>query len=299
MRRLVLLLLLAGATGCWVPLERGRAMQARIDQLDQGQQDLQRRLDEEHAVVKDRVAKVDAKIAEVQKKIDELNHAARRSGADLAVNQTKLQDDLARLRGDLEVEQHRLGDLEKTLADLKDDTQGKLAALKGAGALDEFEARRKAQSLAKPDDRAAFLALAEKEEETGDKGVARELYQQYVRRWPSDPKAAEAGYRAGGLLAAQRRWREAILAFGKVAEDFPRSERAPAALLHVGEAMLQLEMKDDARAILQQVVDRYPKSQAADAAKDKLKDLAPAEREAKPEPKKRPPPTPKRKTAQQ
>ncbi len=299
MRRLVPVLLLAGATGCWVPLERGRLMQASIDQLDQDQQELKRRLDEEHAVVKDRVAKVDAKIVEVQKKIDELNHAARRSGADLAVNQTKLQDDLAKTRGDLEVEQHRLGELEKTLADLKAETDGKLAALKGAGALDEYEARRKAQSLAKPDDRAAFLALAQKEEQTGDKGVARELYQQYVRRWPSDPKAADAGYRAGDLLAGQRRWREAILAFGKVAEDFPRSDRAPEALLHVGEAMLQLEMKDDAKAILHQVVERYPKTQAAGSAKEKLRELAPAEPEARPEPKRKPAPAPKKKSAPQ
>ncbi len=279
------LLLFAASTACWVPIERGRQMEARLDALEAQQQDTVRRLDDERAVVKDRVAKVDAKIAEVQKKIDELNQAARRSGADLAVNISKQQDELARLRGDLEVEQHRLGDIEKSLRDIKGETEGKLAALRGAGALDEYEARQKAASLTRPDDKAAFFTLAQKEEQSGDKGVARELYQQYVRRWPTDPRAAEAGYRAGDLFAAQRRWREAILAFGKVAEEFPKSDRAPEALLHVANAMLQLEMKDDARSILGQVVERYPKTPAAKTAKERLAELvAPAE--AKPEPRK-------------
>lgn len=283
MRRLVPVLLLVAATGCWVPLERGRAMQAQIDQIGQDQQDLQQRLDSEHAVVRDRVAKVDEKIAEVQKKLDELNRAARRSGADLAVNQDKLQGQLARLEGDLQVAQHQLADLQQGMTSLKSDTEGKLAALKGAGALDEYQARQLIQQLPKQDDKAAFLGLAKQQEQAGNPGVAREIYQQYVRRWPNDPASADAGYRAGELLAAQNRWREAILAYGNVAEDFPRSPRAPDALLHVGEAMLQLDMKDDAKSILQQVAEKYPRSDAATAARAKLRELAPPpEHERKP-----------------
>ncbi len=273
--RLLAPLLLAGATACWVPMERGRMMEARLDRLEADQAETSRRLDDERAVVKERVATVDKKIAEVQKKIDELNQAARRSGADLAVNQSKQGEDLARLRGDLEVEQHRLGELEKTLADLKVDTEGKLAALKGAGALDEFEARRKVAALDKPDDKASFYALAKKEDEGGDKGVARELYQQFVKKWPNDGRAADAGFRAGEILSGQRRWREAILAYGKVAEDFPRSDRAPDALVRVADSMLQLDMRDDARSMLEQVVEKYPKSSAAKTAREKLQALSP------------------------
>ncbi len=272
--RIAALLLLASSTACWVPLEKGRQMEARLDALDSEQADTRKRLEEERAILKDRIAKADAKIAEVQKKIDELNQAARRSGADLAVNQQRLQDDQARLRGDLEVSQHQLQDIQKGLLELKSDTEGKLAALKGAGALDEYQARQLVAAMDKPDDKGAFFALAQKQEQTGDKGVARELYQQYVRRWPNDPRSAEAGFHAGDLLASQKRWREAILAYGKVAEDYPRSERAPDALGQLAEAMLQLDMKDDARAILGQVVEKYPKSAAAARARKRLAELS-------------------------
>ncbi|HEX8909825.1 MAG TPA: tol-pal system protein, partial [Anaeromyxobacteraceae bacterium] len=79
------LLALLLASACWVPVERGRQMEARIQRLE-GESELSaRQLEEQRAVLRERVATADAKIAEVQKKIDELNATAHRTGADLAV----------------------------------------------------------------------------------------------------------------------------------------------------------------------------------------------------------------------
>jgi tol-pal system protein YbgF len=261
--------------GCWVPIEKGRQMEARLQRLEAQNVEQARRLDEQREVVRDRVAKVDAKIVEVQEKIDELNKAARRSGADLGVTLQRLQEEFARLRGELEVEQHRLGELEKTIAQLRSDTEGRFAALRGAGALEAYEAKQRVQKLEKPDDKAAFYALAQREDGAGDKGIARELYEEYVRRWPSDPRSADAGFRAGQLLFGQKRWREALLAYGKVAEDFPKSERAPEAMLGAADAMIRLDMKDEAKAVLEQLLERYPRSEAAKLARERLSALAP------------------------
>jgi TolA-binding protein len=263
--------------GCWVPIERGRTMEARIQKLEVQNVEQQRSLDEQRQVLKERV---DQKINEVQAKIDELNKAARRSGADLSVTLSRLQDEFARVKGELEVAQHRLAELDKSVTALKGDTDARFAALKGAGALEEFEARQKAASLQRPDDKGAFFALAQKEESSGDKGVARELYTEYVRKWPSDPKSAEAGFRAGELASGQKRWRDALLAYGKVAESFPRSERAPEAMLGAAESMIHLDMRDEAAAVLGQLVEKYPKSEAASRAKQRLAELAPAPEKA-------------------
>jgi TolA-binding protein len=274
--------LVAAATvaGCWVPLERGRQMEARIQRLEvQGE--------EQRTVFRERIAKADQKIQEVQTKIDELNQAARRSGADLGVQLTKLADELTRVKGELEVATHDLETLETSLGALETKTEGRFAALRGTGALEEYEAKQRLAALPKGDDRAALLSLAQKEEQNGDKGVARQLYEEYARRWPTDAKAAEARFRAGELLFGQRRWREALLAYGKVAEDFPRSELAPDAMFGAAESMLQLEMKDEARAVLEQLVQKYPRHKAAARAKARLAELAPP-----PPPK--PKPAPKR-----
>jgi TolA-binding protein len=273
--------------GCWVPLERGRQMESRLHRLEAQSSDQERRLEEQRELVRDRVAKADQKIAEVQTKIDELNRAARRSGADLGVTLGQLQGEFAKVKGDLEVEQHRLGEMEQQLSALKTETDGRFAAIRGAGALDSFEARRRIGELPKPDDRAAVFALAQKLDQDGEAGVAREVYEDVVKRWPQDPRAADAGFRAGELFAAQKRHREALLAFGRVAESHPRSDRAPDAMLGAANAMLGLDMNEEAKAVLAQLVEKYPKSAAAGRAKQKLAELAPAKKRAPP-PKKKP-----------
>jgi tol-pal system protein YbgF len=274
----------ASVAGCWVPLERGRQLEARVQRLEvQGE--------EQRTVFRERIAKADQKIQEVQTKIDELNQAARRSGADLGVQLTKLADELTRVKGELEVATHDLDTLERSLGALDTKTEGRFAALRGSGALEEYEAKQRLAALPKGDDRASLLSLAQKEEQEGDKGVARQLYEEYARRWPTDPKAAEARFRAGELLFGQRRWREALLAYGKVAEDFPRSELAPDAMLGAAESMLHLEMKDEAQAVLEQLVQKYPKHKAAARAKARLAEIAPP---PPPAPKPKPKPTPRR-----
>ncbi len=229
--------------------------------------------EEQRAAVRERIAAVDKSIAEVQKKLDELNAAAHRSGADLAVRQDRLEDAVKRLRGEVEEAQHKLGQLEAAAAAYRDEVEGRFAALKGSGALDEWEARKKAAEIPRPADKAAFFALAQRQERGGEPGVARQLYEEYVRRWPTDPRAADAWFRIGEIHFADKRYRDAILAFGKVAQDFPRSPRTPDATLRTAEAMLALDLKDDARAIFEEVVARYPKTAAARTARARLKGL--------------------------
>jgi tol-pal system protein YbgF len=284
-------LALGAAAGCFVPIEKGREMEARLQRLEVQSVEQQRALEEQRQAMRDRV---EQKLREVQAKIDELNQASRRSGADLGVTLGRLQDDFAKVRGDLEVSQHRLGELDKAVGALRADTDARFTALKGQGAMDAYDARQKIAALPKPDDKAAVFGLAQQQEEKGDKGVAREIYEEYVRRWPSDPRSAEAGFRAGELLYGMKRYRDALLSYGRVAEDFPRSDRAPAAMLGAADSMLRLEMKDDAASVLRQLVDRYPKSDAASKAKARLADLAPppprekkAPEKKKPEPKKK------------
>jgi tol-pal system protein YbgF len=249
-------------------------MEARIQRLE-GEADLSsKQLDEQRAAVRERIAAVD-------KKIDELNNAARRSGADLAVNQDRLLEDTKRLRGELEETAHRLDLLEKSLAQQKADTDARFAALKGAGALAEYEAKQKAGQLKRPSDKGEFFALAQQQESSGERAVARELYEEFVKRWPGDPRAADAHFRLGELWYGDKRYREAILEYGKVAQDFPRSDKAPDALLRTGESMLALNLRADAKELFEEVQRRYPGTTAARRAKARAAEISGAARGAK------------------
>jgi tol-pal system protein YbgF len=265
--RIWALLLFVSSTACWVSSERGRKMEDRLQRLEDENDRVTKQIEEQRAVIRDRVAKID-------KKIEELNAVAHRTGADLAVNQDKLQEQFAQVKGLLEEDRHRLEQLDATLAAIKTETDGRFAALKGAGALEEYEAKKKLELLKPPSDKAGLLALAQKQEEAGERVVARDLYQEYVKRWPADPRSADANFRIGELFFGDKRYREAILAYAKTAEDFPRSDKAPDALYRIGESMLVLDLKDDAKSAFEKVVERYPKSGAATKAKARLTELS-------------------------
>jgi TolA-binding protein len=268
--------LLLAASACWVPLEQGEVMSQRLDKLEGSTADLRRRIEEQERVVKDRVAAVDKKIAEAQHKIDELNQAARRSGADLGVAVNRLQDELAKAKGDLEVEHHKLGQIEQRLAELQQSTDTRFAALRGRGALDEAEAKQLIEGLPRQDDRAAFLALAQAQEQKGNAGVSRALYDEYVRRFPTDAAAPDAALHSGALAASQGRWKESFVAYGWVYKNAPRSEKVPDAMLGMAKAMIELEeLKPEAPAMLEDLVRRHPKSAAAAKAKELLAKLQP------------------------
>jgi tol-pal system protein YbgF len=274
MRRLTVPLLLA-LSACWVPVDKGRQMDERIARLEADQAATLKQVEEQRAVIRDRIARVDQKLAE-------LDTTAHRTGADVGANQDRLQESVTQLRGQLEELQHHLQQSDQQLVQLRTDTETRFVALKGAGALDEFEARKKAEALRRPTDKAAFFALAQQQEQAGEKAVAKQLYEDFTKKWPTDPRAADAWFRLGEISYGEKRYRESVLAYGKVAQDFPRSDKAPDALYRTGEAMLALDLKDDARAILEDVVTRYPKTTAARKAASRLADLkkAPAKKAA-------------------
>jgi tol-pal system protein YbgF len=176
--------------------------------------------------------------------------------------------------GQLEEQQHALRETDQRLARLQSDTEARFAALKGAGALEDYEGRKRAEGLKRPTDKAEFFALAMQQEQAGERAVARQLYDEYVKKWPTDPRAADAWFRMGEISFGEKRYREAVLSYGKVAQDFPRSDKAPDALFRTGEAMLALDLKDDAKAIFQDVVKRYPKTSAAKKASARLAELS-------------------------
>lgn len=262
-----------GLAGCWVPVERGRQMERRIDRLEEENELVTRELEQQRAVFRDRVAAADAKIAEVQKKLDELNATAHRSGADVVARQDQLQQEFRQLRGALEEAQHRVTLLEAQLQAAKQESEGRFAAIGGGRALEQYETKKKLDALKRPEDARGYLALGREQEQAGEKGVAAALYEELAKKWPRDPGAAEASFRLGDLHAAEGRAREAVLAYGKVAQEFPQSERAPEAMLKTGDALVALNLRDEAIGVWKELQAKHPRSEAARLAKARVADF--------------------------
>lgn len=272
MRRLLPLALVA-LSGCFYPAERGRLIEARMDELVAKNQELEEKQRKSEETVAAMLPRIDAKIAEVSKALEGLDKAARRSDADISVQLQKTLEDLSNLRGEVETYVFRIGDLQAQLKKLSEDTDRKLIELKGAEEQKAAEARKKAEQLKRPTDRKEFLALADKKLEAKELEAARTLYGEWLKKWPGQEGVAQAHFGLGKTYEAEDRCREALFEYGQLIQQYPRSKLVPEGLLRSADCFRKLKMIDEAKLALEEVLKSHSKTPEAKVAKTKLAEL--------------------------
>ena len=91
---------------------------------------------------------------------------------------------------------------------------------------------------------------------------------------PDSPLASNAQYWLGEAYYVTREYQSAIAAFEKVATGWPDSRKAPDALVKIGFTQAALGRNADARATLEDVTRRYPGTEAAQLATERLKRIS-------------------------
>ncbi len=232
------------------------------------------------------VPKIDEKIQEVAKAMESLDKASHRSDADIGIQLQKAVEDLAQLRGQVETYLYKINELEGTLKTSRDDTEKRLTELQGQEAVKAAEAKKKAEEMKRPDDPKGFLQLAEEKVKSGDYALARQLYYDFLKKWPKDELIGEAHYGVGETYFNEEKCREALFEYGKVIQEHGKTRSAPTAYLRSSDCFKKLKMGDESRLALEEVGKQYPKSDAAKTAKVKLAELEKGKKTAGSAPKK-------------
>ena len=192
-----------------------------------------------------------------------------------------LQAELRAMRGDVELLQNQseggkaqtrslYGDLEKRIAALE--TLGGVGGAVAPGALTPGVGSAAPPPVAGGGEQAtydaAFNAL-----KGGDYPRAIAGFRSFVDTYPTSPLASNAQYWLGEAHYVTREYQNAITAFQKVTTQWPDSRKAPDALVKVGFTQSALGRNGDARVTLEEVVRRYPGTEAAQLASERLKRL--------------------------
>lgn len=248
----------------------------------------QRRLADENAAGMDReralivkeqaatLARVDTKIAEVTAAIERLNHAARKTGADLGVELADALVEVSRLRGLIEEVQVRQDALGETAQALRADLDARLAELDGKVKNPPPSSVKIVAPMPTPPEVTSkddVYNLAREKLEKKEHAAAQKLFGEFLTKWPADPLASNSQYWIGESFYAQKKYREAILEFRKVSDKYPKSDKTPDALLKIGYSFAALGLKDEARLFLDEVIRTHPTSPAAKLAKSKIAEL--------------------------
>ena len=105
----------------------------------------------------------------------------------------------------------------------------------------------------------------------GDSQTARKYFQEVIERYPKSDNADNAQFWIGEIYYREKWYEKAILEYQKVIEKYPDGNKVPAALLKQGLAFHNIGDKPNSRHILEDLIKKYPKSNEAKIAREKLK----------------------------
>jgi tol-pal system protein YbgF len=104
----------------------------------------------------------------------------------------------------------------------------------------------------------------------GNYDLAIQGFQEYLRNYPDTDFSDNAQYWIGECLYGKQKYTEAIEAWNTLLRDFPSSDKLPDARVKKGMSLERLGRRSQALTEYRYVVDRYPNTQAARIARDKL-----------------------------
>ncbi len=264
LRRLAFLAPSLFVSACFYPADRGRLLEERVDTLMAENRKLSDRLKE----TQDKQA---SSLEKVEKALDGLDKAARRSDADVGVALQKTIEDLAGVKGQIETVTYRVSELEGSQKKLSEDVEKKTAEDPRA-----LEAKKKAEEFKGPADPKEFVKVMQEKSKAGDNAMVRALGTEFFKKWPTHAAAADVHVLLGDSYTLENRCREALYEYGKVIQEFAKASVAPVAYLASAECFEKLKMKDEARMALEELQKTYPRSDAAKVVPAKLKELGKA-----------------------
>lgn len=191
----------------------------------------------------------------------------------LMVQQQELQQELQRLRGEIEVQTHTLNELKNRQRELYVDIDRRLLSVERNGGR-----RPVSQSPAAPPiaplavapatETAPTPAQAADEQKAYQKAFdllralrydkAIESFRDFIRQFPNGRYAHIAQYWIGEANYAQRRFAEAIVDYQALLNNYTNSPKLAEAMLKIGYSQFELKQYDQARDSLDRLIKAYP-----------------------------------------
>ena len=216
-----------------------------------------------------RDAEYKQQVIRLKKVLDDATALLARNSADVGAKAAKNESDLAALSGRVEELNHsfelqsRQADDSRTRFETRiaslEQTQGKIGDKVG---------------LNIPDDKEQLWSQAGQRLAAGQRDEGRRFYRTFIQRFPQDPRAPQAYLAVGQSFSQESKFPYAAAEFQKILDNYASSPEVPEAMWQLALTFTQLKFCSDARALLGDLVRRYPKSKRVSDARSELKQIA-------------------------
>jgi len=210
---------------------------------------------------------IEERLAAIDAKLGQMDLIGQNRAVDLAQLIDSLRQDMAKLRGQIEVLANQTDILERRQKDLYVDLDNRLRKL-------ELTQTQLQEKLTQGERSAAAEKQAYETSlnqfKLGNYQLAITSFQSFMTTFPSSELLPSAQYWIGNAHYAMRDYKSAIAAQQRVVKLWPDNPKAPDALLNIASSQAELGQSAAARETLRGLVKRYPSSSAAEQAKQRL-----------------------------
>lgn len=238
--------------GLWLVAGAARAGLFDDEEARRAIADLRIRIEANGKAAEERMAKVETLVQD--------------RAIDLARQIDELKQELARLRGQIEVQANHIETLDRRQKDLYVDLDARLRKLEASSRAQE----KQAASAPDPVAEGKTYEAALNQFKLGNYQASVAAFQSFLVAYPESQQVPSAQYWIGNAYYALRDYKTAIAAQQKLLASWPDSAKAPDALLNIASSQAEMGEARTARETLQALVKKYPGTPAADQAKQRL-----------------------------
>ena len=183
-----------------------------------------------------------------------------------------LEDELTRLRNQVEVQGNEMQRLQTRLRSVTEDLDRRVQGLESGGkVVGNNGAAQDNPPVAVTDggDQKAYNAAFSLMKQ-GDYTRAATSFRKFLQNYPNSPLGGNAQYWIAESSYLVRNYQLALTEFEKVMRDHPNSRKVPDAMLKTGYCQYELKNYSKAQEILTEITQRYSGTQVALSAKSRL-----------------------------
>jgi tol-pal system protein YbgF len=270
LRNPLFVIVLAGlvSTPAWAVNRELVELQTQVQQIQDQMTALKQSLDERMGVIKNLMDQNTDSINKVTVAITNMQVALQKQQSDTNNHVDQLSGQLQALNDSLDELKARLGKVTNQLETMQQ-TQQSLAAQASQQA--QAQQQQQAQLAVPPPDVLYNNAL--RDYNGGNVDLAKQEFSDYVKNYPNTDLAGNAYFYLAELAFKAGDYPTAIKGYDQVLQAFPDGTKAASAELKKGLAQIESGQKDAGITTLRHVVQRYPRTNEAMQAKDRLRKL--------------------------
>jgi len=242
-------------------------LQTQVDQLQQQMTQMKQSFDERMGVMKNLVEQNTDAANKVTAAINELQNSLNKQGQDRSGQVDQISGQIQSLNDTMDELKVRLAKVSKQLEDMQS-AQQSIAAQQA-----QQQQQQQAMAQAPPPDVLYNNAL--RDYNGGKNDLASQEFNDYVKFYPNTDLAGNAYFYLADIQFRAGNYQKAVENYDLVLQNFPSGNKAAAAQLKKGYALLELGKQDDGVQELRHVIQRYPRTQEATQARERLKKVSP------------------------